>query len=171
MIIAKAKLTGNCRRLKSNGKFIGIIGICGIKTSSPLYLPLMIVDSMTLFIKFFTASLVPLHSQGCYAAWLQLLLLIVNVRWESRQIHWIQKLCGIVDYVILVYNCVNWFEWKQLSRKKILNVALRTSTSLFLPQILLTLSANYGYWTVVLCPQKHAEKLLFRFCEVTEIWG
>ena len=73
-------------------------------------------------IKFFTASLVPLHSRGCYAAWLQLtLLLIINVRWESRKIHWNQKLCRIVDYAILFYNCVNWFERKQLSRKKILN--------------------------------------------------
>ena len=72
MVITKAKCAGNYRRLKSNGKSVGIIGICGIKTSSPLYLPLMIVASMTLFIKFFTASLVPLHSRGCYAAWLQL---------------------------------------------------------------------------------------------------
>ena len=111
MVIAKAKSTGNCRCLKSNDKSVGIIGVRGIKTSSPLYLPLMIIATRTLFIKFFTAS------RGCYVAWL---LLIVNVRWESRKIHWIQKLCGIVDYVILVYNCVNWFEWKQLSRKKVL---------------------------------------------------
>ena len=36
-----------CKRLKLNGKSVGIIGMRGMSTSSPLLFPLMIVASIT----------------------------------------------------------------------------------------------------------------------------
>ena len=65
MVIAKASRTGNCSRLKSNGKSVGIVGIRGIKTSSPLYFPLMVVgldDVIQLF-----------HNQSRYIAYSRLI--------------------------------------------------------------------------------------------------
>ncbi|KAF0701554.1 Uncharacterized protein FWK35_00026820 [Aphis craccivora] len=41
-----------------------MIRIRGIRTSSPLKLPLMIVDCITLFISFLTDNRVPLHNLG-----------------------------------------------------------------------------------------------------------
>ena len=62
--IAKAKRTGNWRRLNSNGISLGIMGIRGINTSSPFEQPVKIVDSITWGIRLFTQSLVPLQSLG-----------------------------------------------------------------------------------------------------------
>jgi len=45
MVIAKVRRTGNYNYLKSNGKSVEIIGICGISTS-PINLPLIIVASI-----------------------------------------------------------------------------------------------------------------------------
>lgn len=42
IFIAKAKCTGNCSRLNVKGKSMGIIGMRGISTSSPLHFPLII---------------------------------------------------------------------------------------------------------------------------------
>lgn len=61
-VIAKTTRIGDCKHLKLNG-FVRIIGIHEIKTSSPLYFPL-IVGSIALFVNFFTGSLIPLHIQG-----------------------------------------------------------------------------------------------------------
>lgn len=62
MAITKARRTRNCNRLKSNGKSVEIIGFCGISTSYPLHLPLMIVASIKFGNSFLTASLVLLHN-------------------------------------------------------------------------------------------------------------
>jgi hypothetical protein len=64
--IANASRTGNCNCLKLNGMSFGIIGMRGIKTSSPLYFPFKIVASITLFINFFTASRVPLQRRDWF---------------------------------------------------------------------------------------------------------
>ncbi|GFU32387.1 hypothetical protein TNCV_2009261 [Trichonephila clavipes] len=64
IVIAKASRTGNCKRLNSNDISVGIIGIRGSRTSSPLNFPVKIVASITLFIIFLTESLVPLQSRG-----------------------------------------------------------------------------------------------------------
>jgi hypothetical protein len=54
MAIAEASRTGNCKRLNLNDISVGIIGIRGNSTSSPLNFPFKIVASMILFIIFFT---------------------------------------------------------------------------------------------------------------------
>jgi hypothetical protein len=56
MVIAKASHTGNCKLLNSKDISVGIIGIRGNSTSSPLNFPFKIVASM-IFI-FFTGHLV-----------------------------------------------------------------------------------------------------------------
>jgi nicotinamide riboside transporter PnuC len=61
MVIAKASRTGSCKRLNSNDISVGIIGMRGNSTSSPLNFPLKIVASMILFIIFFTGHLVTGH--------------------------------------------------------------------------------------------------------------
>jgi len=61
IVIAKANRTGNWTRLNWNGRSVEMIGIHGIRTSSPLKLPLMIVDCITLFISFLTDNRVPLQ--------------------------------------------------------------------------------------------------------------
>ena len=64
IVMAKAKRIGNCNRLKVNGISSVIIGIRGMKTSSPLAHPVRIVASMMQLCNFFTQSLVPLQSLG-----------------------------------------------------------------------------------------------------------
>lgn len=64
MVIAKASLIGNCNLLNSTAISVGIIGIRGIRTSSPLYLPVIIVASTKLVLNFFTTNRVPLHNRG-----------------------------------------------------------------------------------------------------------
>jgi hypothetical protein len=58
MVIAKASLTGYCKRLNSKGISVIIIGVHSNSTSSLLNFPFKIVASMILFIIFFTESLV-----------------------------------------------------------------------------------------------------------------
>jgi hypothetical protein len=60
-VITKASRTWNCKRLNSEGISVGIIGIHGNSTSSPLNFPFKIVASMILFIIFFTGHLVTGH--------------------------------------------------------------------------------------------------------------
>jgi hypothetical protein len=64
MVIAKASRTGNCKRLNSKGISVGIIGMRGNSTSSPLNFSFKIVASMILFIIFFTESLLPFSSSS-----------------------------------------------------------------------------------------------------------
>jgi len=48
IFIAKHTLTENCSLLNANGKSVGIIGILGINTNSPVAGPVKTVASMTL---------------------------------------------------------------------------------------------------------------------------
>jgi hypothetical protein len=64
MIIAKASRTENCKRLNSNSITVGVIGIGGNSTCSPLKFPFKIMVSIMLYMNFFTASLVPLQMGG-----------------------------------------------------------------------------------------------------------
>ncbi|GFW64512.1 hypothetical protein TNCV_2820931 [Trichonephila clavipes] len=70
VVIAKASRTGNCKRLNSNGISVGIIGIRGNRTSSPLNFPVKIVASIAFHcvIIFLTESLVPLKSWWIYVS-------------------------------------------------------------------------------------------------------
>lgn len=112
MVIAKAKRTGNCKRLESKGKSVRVSGIRGVKTSYPLYFLLMIVASMTLFI-----SLVSLRIRGLFKY-----ITKHDDNWSNFNGNYvivvkaIPKNLKILDYVFLVCSCVNWFVSKQLSR-------------------------------------------------------
>ena len=64
IVIRKLKRTGNGNLLKLNGKFEGLRGIRGMKTSSPAYFPVIIVPSSTWNIIFLITNLVPLHTLG-----------------------------------------------------------------------------------------------------------
>ena len=55
---------GNCSCLNSMGKSDGIMGILGMKASSPLAQPVMMVAWMTFGMRAFTMSRVPLQSLG-----------------------------------------------------------------------------------------------------------
>jgi hypothetical protein len=48
--------------LKFKAKSVGISGILGISTFSPLNIPMIIVVSIKFFIIYLTANLVPLHN-------------------------------------------------------------------------------------------------------------
>ena len=64
MDMAKLSLTGNCIRLNVNARSLGMTGIRGMNTSSPLAHPVMTVASRGFGMRLFTRSLVPLHSLG-----------------------------------------------------------------------------------------------------------
>ncbi|MEE6488268.1 hypothetical protein FKM82_015173 [Ascaphus truei] len=64
MVIPNASLTGNCRRLKLKGMSVGMSGMRGMKTSSPVAFPVNIVASMRLDMKDLMQSLVPLQRLG-----------------------------------------------------------------------------------------------------------
>ena len=64
MDMAKLSLTGNCIRLNVDARSLGMTGIRGMNTSSPLAHPVMTVASRRFGMRLFTRSLVPLHSLG-----------------------------------------------------------------------------------------------------------
>jgi hypothetical protein len=61
MVIAKASRTGNYKRLNSNDISVGIIGMRGNRSSSPMNFTFKIVASMISFIIFITGHLVTGH--------------------------------------------------------------------------------------------------------------
>ena len=64
IVIANANRIGNCNLLNWNDISVGIIGIRGMRISSPLKGPVKIFASMMLVIYFFTEKHVPLQSLG-----------------------------------------------------------------------------------------------------------
>ncbi|CAI9734263.1 Hypothetical predicted protein [Octopus vulgaris] len=99
MAIAKLSCTGNCSRLNSNGVSVGIRGICGMKTTSPLALPVRMVASKTLSIILLIVSHVPLRSLGEFR-FLKSVTGAPTSRWESCWCQAIQKFSGKVHNFI-----------------------------------------------------------------------
>ena len=64
IVIANANRIGNCNLLNRNDISVGIIGIRGMTTSSPLKGPVKIVVCMMSVINFFTGIRVSLQSLG-----------------------------------------------------------------------------------------------------------
>ena len=64
IVMAKANLMGNCRRLKLKGRSLGMMGILGMKTFSPLPHPVRIVASIRFESRALIMSRVPLQSFG-----------------------------------------------------------------------------------------------------------
>ena len=64
IVIADANPIGKCNLLNWNDISVGIIGIRGMRTSSPMKGPVKIVASMMLVINFFTERCAPLQKLG-----------------------------------------------------------------------------------------------------------
>ncbi|GFX61828.1 uncharacterized protein TNCV_1383261 [Trichonephila clavipes] len=64
IVIENSTYNGNCRRLKLNGKLLGMIGMRGIRTLSPLASPVKIVDFTICLPNSVIRNRVPLHNLG-----------------------------------------------------------------------------------------------------------
>lgn len=99
MVIANTNQIGNCNLLNWNGISVGIIGMRGMRTPSPLKGPVKIVASTTLLISFFTASRAPVRAlTGWHLATWQL------ARWYSTAVRAVASLADRVNSKILLDN-------------------------------------------------------------------
>ncbi|GFX39894.1 uncharacterized protein TNCV_2646571 [Trichonephila clavipes] len=64
IVIVNATFNGNCRRLKLNGKLLGMFEMCGIRTLSPLASPVKIVAFTICLPSSVIRNRVPLHNHG-----------------------------------------------------------------------------------------------------------
>ncbi|GFV66736.1 uncharacterized protein TNCV_1646151 [Trichonephila clavipes] len=64
IVIENATYNGNFRRLKLNGELLGMIGMRGIRTFSPLASPVKIVTFTICLPSSVTRNRVPLHNLG-----------------------------------------------------------------------------------------------------------
>jgi hypothetical protein len=136
IVVAKANRTENWIRLNWNGRSVGMIGIHGIRTSSPLNFPLMIVACITLFISFLTDNRVPLQNLG----WFRFRNIIMIDSTFSCKLYGrvpgtvkrVQKFHRIVGRFIFVGHAVNGFIRTQSLVILLWIIQFKLSTSLFL---------------------------------------
>jgi hypothetical protein len=107
VVIAKASRTGNCKRLNSEGISVGIIGIHGNSTSSPLNFPFKMVASMILFIIFFTGHLVTGH----LVTW-SLSHLVINfyerAHNNNAKFHYNHHMVQLVTWSLVTWSLITW---------------------------------------------------------------
>jgi hypothetical protein len=100
---AKASRTGNCKRLNSNDISVGIIGMRGNSTSSPLNFPFKIVASMILFIIFFTSHLVT-------GSLIHLVINLYGRRADNNfaKLHYDHHRVQLVTWSLVTWSLVTW---------------------------------------------------------------